>query len=47
MHAGFAMLPLDVKSPVRASKISGNWMSLPFFKQTTYRNQSRSSFGRK
>lgn len=47
MNAGFAMLPPDVKSPVRASNLSGNWISLPFFKQTTYRNPSPRSFGRK
>ena len=39
-------LPRDVKSPVRASYLSINWISLSFFKQLKYREQLPGSLGR-
>lgn len=47
MSIRFGMLPLDVKSPVRASNLSTNWISLSFFKQITYRIQLPEALGRK
>lgn len=48
MNAVFGcMLPRDVKSPVRASNMSTNWIGLSFFKQTTYQKQLPESLGRK
>lgn len=35
------MMLQDVKSPVRASALDKNWISMSFFKQTTYRKQHR------
>lgn len=47
MNICSGMLPRDVKSPVRASNLSTNWISLPFFKQITYRKQLPEALGRK
>jgi len=47
MNPGSGMLPRDVKSPVRASNLRQNWVSLPFFKQTTYRKLPPEALGRK
>lgn len=47
MKTGLGMLPRDVKSPVRASSLSKNWISLPFFRRTRYRRQSPEALGRK
>ncbi len=33
--------PRDVKSPVRASDLGGNWIGMSFFMQTTYLKQFR------
>lgn len=35
------MLPRDVQTPVRASKLGGNWISLSFFKQPHTVNSAR------
>ena len=47
MNSCFGMLPRGVKSPVRASYLGTNWLSLSFFKQTKYRNQPPEALGRK
>jgi hypothetical protein len=47
MNICFGMLPRAVKSPVRASKLSTNWIGLPFFKQIAYRKQLPEALGRK
>jgi hypothetical protein len=47
MNICFGMLPRDVKSPVRASNLSTNWISLSLFKQTTYRIHLPEALGRK
>ncbi|TWH44993.1 hypothetical protein [Sporomusa sp. KB1] len=39
------MMSRDVKSPVRASKLGANWISVSFFKQTTYRKQLPDALG--
>lgn len=46
MNTGSGMLPRDVKSPVRASNLGQNWVSLPFFTQTPYRKQPPETLGR-
>lgn len=47
MNAVFAyLLPREVKSPVRASSLCANWLSLSFFKQTCHRKQLSESLGR-
>lgn len=35
----------DVKSPVRASVLDKNWISMPIFKQTAYRKQLPEALG--
>lgn len=48
MNAVFSYTqPRGVKSPVRASNLSINWISMPFFRQTTYRKQLSEALGRK
>ncbi|MBP2638931.1 MAG: hypothetical protein H6Q72_4838 [Firmicutes bacterium] len=47
MNVSFAMISLDEKSPVRASDLTTNWISLSFFKQTTYRKILPETLGRK
>lgn len=39
------MMSRDVKSPVRASKLGTNWISVSFFKQTTSRKLLPESLG--
>ncbi|MDF2500780.1 MAG: hypothetical protein K0Q77_1494 [Anaerosporomusa subterranea] len=39
------MMSRDVKSPVRASDLSSNWIGMSFFKQTTYRKPLSESLG--
>ncbi|MDT8901956.1 hypothetical protein [Anaeroselena agilis] len=41
MNAVFSRLAGDVKSPVRASGLRKNWLSVSFFKQTLTENSFR------
>ncbi|WP_021170990.1 hypothetical protein SOV_32120 [Sporomusa ovata DSM 2662] len=45
MDVSFGTMPRDVKSPVRASDLTTNWISLSFFKQTTYRKRLPEALG--
>ncbi len=47
MDIGLSILFRDVKTPVRASSLSANWISLSFFKQIIYRKQQSEALGHK
>jgi hypothetical protein len=47
MNTGLSIMSRDVKSPVRTSNCSKNWIDLSFFKQIIYRNQLPEALGRK
>lgn len=48
MNTVLGMLLCDVKSPLRASNLSTNWISLSFFiKEIKYQKQLPEALGRK
>lgn len=47
MNTGLSILVYDVKSPVRASNCSMNWIGLPFFRKIIYRDRLPEALDRK